>query len=117
MTPHREAFPSAAQRRLIAALRHEDLTTGAIRERLDWNGAVTYGHMLRLEALGCVLRHRVGGRIKWRYVGLPTQPQPANAPVVPKSGQRVGPQYRPEFRPLTHLDLFQHARLAMLTRY
>ena len=80
----------------------------ALRQQLGWNGPSTYGHLTRLEALGCVMRHRVGGRIKWRYVGSIAR--------AAKSDQRVLPPYRGEFRPLTDLDLFQHARLAMLTR-
>ena len=112
MSTHREAFPSAAQRRLLTALRHEDMSTHALRTVLNWNGQSTYGHLTRLEALGCVKRYRVGARLKWHYIGLPAAPTP---PPAPKSGQRVAPPYRGEFRPL-NLDLFQHARLAMMQR-
>ena len=112
MTPHREAFPSAAQRRLLAALRHEDMSTHALRTVLNWNGPSTYGHLCRLEALGCVQRYPVGARLKWHYIGLP---EATTLPTAPKPSQRVAPPYRSEFRPL-NLDLFQHARLAMMQR-
>ena len=104
----RRSVHEATDQRIIAALQRGPLTCLQVTGLCGGDRDKAYGRLCCLRDRGALAGGKKADGYLWRLPGAPG--------VSPHVGTTATRREVPEFRPLTHTDLFAHRDLAMLTR-